>query len=118
MVAPAGIATERLFDAAFRAEFADLLAWRRDVRRFRADPVPEATLDALIRLADPRAVGRQQPAGPQIGARSGTRRSRGRGIWPLTLLGQFVRHPGLAPGRPQRLKPFALLSAQSNEVPF
>ena len=30
------------FDAAFRAEFSALLAWRRDVRRFRPGPVPEA----------------------------------------------------------------------------
>ena len=28
-------ATERRFDAAFQGEFAELLAWRRDVRRFR-----------------------------------------------------------------------------------
>jgi 5,6-dimethylbenzimidazole synthase len=39
------------FDAAFRAEFAELLAWRRDVRRFRRGEVPEATLDELIELA-------------------------------------------------------------------
>lgn len=63
MEEPAGVETERLFDAAFRAEFAELLAWRRDVRRFRADPVAEATLDALIRLADlAPSVGNCQPA--------------------------------------------------------
>src|SRR5260370_10073630 len=40
------------FGAAFRAEFAELLAWRRDVRRFRAgEPPDEATLDALFELA-------------------------------------------------------------------
>ena len=55
-------ATERSFDAAFRAEFADLLAWRRDVRRFRTDPVPEETLDVLFRLADlAPSVGNCQP---------------------------------------------------------
>jgi 5,6-dimethylbenzimidazole synthase len=27
------------FDAAFRAQFAELVRWRRDVRRFRSDPV-------------------------------------------------------------------------------
>ncbi len=54
--------TERRFDAAFRAEFADLLVWRRDVRRFRADPVPESTLDALFRLAEySPSVGNCQP---------------------------------------------------------
>ncbi|RBP14346.1 cob(II)yrinic acid a,c-diamide reductase [Roseiarcus fermentans] len=55
-------ATERQFDAVFRAEFADLLAWRRDVRRFRSDPVPEETLDLLFRLADlAPSVGNCQP---------------------------------------------------------
>src|SRR5260370_1840502 len=40
------------FGAAFRAEFAELLAWRRDVRRFRPGEAPdEATLDALFELA-------------------------------------------------------------------
>ena len=40
------------FDKAFQAEFADLLAWRRDVRRFRAGAaVDEATLAALFELA-------------------------------------------------------------------
>jgi len=52
----------RRFDAAFRAEFAELLAWRRDVRRFRRDPVAEETLDALFRLADMSpSVGNCQP---------------------------------------------------------
>ena len=56
-------AMERRFDAAFRAEFADLLAWRRDVRRFQAGSVPEATLDALLRLAAlAPSVGNCQPA--------------------------------------------------------
>jgi 5,6-dimethylbenzimidazole synthase len=39
------------FDATFRDRFADLVAWRRDVRRFRPDPVPEETLEALLDLA-------------------------------------------------------------------
>ena len=29
------------FDEAFRAQFRDLVLWRRDVRRFRTDPVPD-----------------------------------------------------------------------------
>jgi 5,6-dimethylbenzimidazole synthase len=29
------------FDAAFRAMFAELVAWRRDVRHFRPDPAPD-----------------------------------------------------------------------------
>ncbi|HUC62122.1 MAG TPA: 5,6-dimethylbenzimidazole synthase [Alphaproteobacteria bacterium] len=40
-----------LFDAAFRARLADLVAWRRDVRRFRPDPIPEGALERLIALA-------------------------------------------------------------------
>jgi 5,6-dimethylbenzimidazole synthase len=40
------------FDAMFRATFADLLAWRRDVRQFRSDTAPdEATLAELFDLA-------------------------------------------------------------------
>jgi 5,6-dimethylbenzimidazole synthase len=39
------------FDPAFRARLRDLLTWRRDVRRFRRDPLPEGTLPALIELA-------------------------------------------------------------------
>jgi len=41
----------RLFGAAFQAEFAELVAWRRDVRRFRAGPVPDSTLERLFELA-------------------------------------------------------------------
>jgi 5,6-dimethylbenzimidazole synthase len=40
------------FDAGFRTTFADLLAWRRDVRQFRAEQAPdEATLAELFDLA-------------------------------------------------------------------
>jgi 5,6-dimethylbenzimidazole synthase len=39
------------FDDAFRARLRDLLTWRRDVRRFRCDPLPDGTLDGLIELA-------------------------------------------------------------------
>src|SRR5580658_9183527 len=39
------------FDPAFRARLRDLLVWRRDVRRFRSDPLPAGALDALIELA-------------------------------------------------------------------
>ncbi len=40
------------FDAAFRAGFAELLAWRRDVRHFRVGEAPdEATLAELFDLA-------------------------------------------------------------------
>ena len=40
------------FDAAFQATFAELLAWRRDVRHFRPEEAPdEATLAGLFDLA-------------------------------------------------------------------
>ena len=39
------------FDAAFRTRLRDLLMWRRDVRRFRPDPLPAGTLESLIELA-------------------------------------------------------------------
>src|SRR5260370_19804964 len=39
------------FDDAFRARLRDLLVWRRDVRRFRRDPLPAGSLERLIGLA-------------------------------------------------------------------
>ena len=39
------------FDADFRERMRDLLVWRRDVRRFRRDPLPEGVLERLIELA-------------------------------------------------------------------
>jgi 5,6-dimethylbenzimidazole synthase len=39
------------FDDAFRACLRDLLVWRRDVRRFRRNPLPPGTLERLIHLA-------------------------------------------------------------------
>jgi 5,6-dimethylbenzimidazole synthase len=39
------------FDDAFRARLIELVAWRRDVRRFRPDPLPPGTLERLIATA-------------------------------------------------------------------
>jgi 5,6-dimethylbenzimidazole synthase len=39
------------FDQQFRAKLADLLIWRRDVRRFRPDPLPPGLVDELVALA-------------------------------------------------------------------
>lgn len=50
------------FDPAFRARLRELFVWRRDVRRFRRDPVPPALLEEL--LADSAlapSVGYSQP---------------------------------------------------------
>ena len=51
-----------VFDDAFRARLRVLLTWRRDVRRFRPDPLPAGALERLIEIAVPRALGRAQPA--------------------------------------------------------
>ena len=51
-----------VFGPAFRAELAALFRWRRDVRRFRADPVPPALVDALLDQAQATpSVGLSQP---------------------------------------------------------
>jgi 5,6-dimethylbenzimidazole synthase len=39
------------FDDAFRARLLELFCWRRDVRRFRADPLPPGALERLIEVA-------------------------------------------------------------------
>jgi 5,6-dimethylbenzimidazole synthase len=50
------------FDHAFRIQLRDLLIWRRDVRRFRRDPLPAGAMESLIELAclSP-SVGLSQP---------------------------------------------------------
>ena len=39
------------FDSDFRAQLHQLFAWRRDVRRFRTDPLPDGLLEQLIAKA-------------------------------------------------------------------
>ncbi|MGH6824433.1 5,6-dimethylbenzimidazole synthase [Methyloceanibacter sp.] len=39
------------FDPAFRDRLRTLLAWRRDVRRFRREPLPQVTIERLIGIA-------------------------------------------------------------------
>jgi 5,6-dimethylbenzimidazole synthase len=39
------------FDDAFRARLLELFCWRRDVRRFRGEPLPPGTLERLIGVA-------------------------------------------------------------------
>ena len=50
------------FDDAFRRRLHDLFVWRRDVRRFRRDPLPPGTIERLIETAclSP-SVGLSQP---------------------------------------------------------
>lgn len=40
-----------VFDDAFRSRLIDLIAWRRDVRRFRRAPLQSGTLERLLRYA-------------------------------------------------------------------
>jgi 5,6-dimethylbenzimidazole synthase len=51
-----------IFDAAFRARFRELVLWRRDVRRFRRDPIARERIDALLEIASHApSVGLSQP---------------------------------------------------------
>jgi len=50
------------FDPSFRARLRELIAWRRDVRRFRPDPLDPALLDGLLDVAClAPSVGNSQP---------------------------------------------------------
>jgi len=50
------------FDGAFRDRLAKLFAWRRDVRRFKPDPVPSPLIEELVRTAAlAPSVGNSQP---------------------------------------------------------
>jgi 5,6-dimethylbenzimidazole synthase len=42
---------EPVFDDAFRQRFVELLAWRRDIREFLTDPLPEGTFERLVEYA-------------------------------------------------------------------
>ncbi|MBX9908767.1 MAG: 5,6-dimethylbenzimidazole synthase [Beijerinckiaceae bacterium] len=54
--------TPPVFDAAFADRFAELLAWRRDVRRFRRDPLPDGVVERLLaQAALSPSVGYSQP---------------------------------------------------------
>ena len=51
-----------VFDAAFRDRLRELFAWRRDVRRFRGEPLAPGVLDRLLDLAClAPSVGNSQP---------------------------------------------------------
>ena len=50
------------FSLQFRQDFETLLKWRRDVRRFRSEPLSDGMLDHLLQLADlAPSVGNSQP---------------------------------------------------------
>lgn len=51
-----------VFDDGFRDKLGELLAWRRDVRRFRDEPVPDETLALLLdQMQLSPSVGHSQP---------------------------------------------------------
>jgi len=51
-----------VFDDAFFEQLIDLFRWRRDVRRFRTDPVPQALVEELVSMATlAPSVGNSQP---------------------------------------------------------
>ena len=39
------------FDPDFRRQLRELIRWRRDVRRFRTDPLPDGTFEQLVEIA-------------------------------------------------------------------
>ncbi|RKK01622.1 nitroreductase family protein, partial [Teichococcus wenyumeiae] len=50
------------FSPAFREQLRDLFRWRRDVRHFRPDPLPEGLLEDLLEVAAlAPSVGLSQP---------------------------------------------------------
>ncbi|HEX3861184.1 MAG TPA: 5,6-dimethylbenzimidazole synthase [Stellaceae bacterium] len=54
--------TGPVFDEAFRAQLVELFRWRRDVRHFRPEPLPDGTLERLLEIADlAPSVGLSQP---------------------------------------------------------
>jgi 5,6-dimethylbenzimidazole synthase len=60
--AVAANANPPVFDATFQQKFAELIAWRRDVRRFRPDPIDPALIEHLLDLAQlAPSVGNSQP---------------------------------------------------------
>src|SRR6266700_3330293 len=54
--------SSQAFGAAFRQSFRDLVLWRRDVRRFRRDPIDPALIQSILELASHApSVGHCQP---------------------------------------------------------
>jgi 5,6-dimethylbenzimidazole synthase len=61
-VLPVTDAPAPVFDAAFRDQLATLIRWRRDVRRFKPDPIPARLINTLIDTFDTApSVGLSQP---------------------------------------------------------
>lgn len=59
---PVSVPSPPRFDRAFQDKLTELIRWRRDVRRFRTDPIAPAVLDELLGLAAlAPSVGNSQP---------------------------------------------------------
>ena len=58
------------FDAAFRERLYDLLKWRRDVRRFKRDALPEGAVEHLIGLACSRRPSACRSRGASLSSRA------------------------------------------------
>ncbi|GEE02923.1 5,6-dimethylbenzimidazole synthase [Gordonia spumicola] len=57
-----GTSSDGVFSEAFVEEFDDLLRWRRDVRRFRTEPLADGLLDEILASAElAPSVGNSQP---------------------------------------------------------
>lgn len=57
-----GIVSQPVFDPAFQNLLADLFRWRRDVRRFRQEPIDPEAIEELVGLATlAPSVGHSQP---------------------------------------------------------
>ena len=59
----------QVFDEAFAAQFAELLAWRRDVRRFRREALPDGLVEPEI---DREVVGEAEQVGEAQASFTGT----------------------------------------------
>jgi 5,6-dimethylbenzimidazole synthase len=56
------VSTPPVFDEGFRDKLSELFAWRRDVRRFRREPVPDVILTKLLdQMQLSPSVGHSQP---------------------------------------------------------
>ncbi|MCT7376034.1 5,6-dimethylbenzimidazole synthase [Chelativorans salis] len=101
----AGPSTEPpAFDAAFREKLRDLFSWRRDVRRFRPEPLPGGLLERLLDSASlAPSVGLSQPWRFVI-VRSAERRAMIRENFERCNAKALAAQPSERAGRYARLK--------------
>ena len=71
------------FDPDFRTKLCELIIWRRDVRRFRADALPTGTVDRIVALASLAPSRLSQPWRFVIVDHVARRGSSANGILPL-----------------------------------